>query len=104
MHRKGPDLTIDEDGGTSDHDFMEYADGDVVFAAWCVETERLAMHFIDTALCEFDLYGEPREAFIHGHSPMFYIKEIMIPGVVCEHGCDFIEEVIADNVFWGSGD
>ena len=106
MHRKGPDLTVEEDssGVDIDHNFIDYADGDREFAAWCSEVERLSMHFIDVSLCEFDTYGDPREVYIHGHSPMFYIKEIMVPAVVCEQGCDFIEEIIADNVFWGSGE
>lgn len=82
-------------------DFLGYADGDGAFAAWCQEVDRLSCHFLTMSFFQFEGAGEPEDAYSRGVSPAQFMRDNLIPEVICAYGYDSVEELIIDNVLWG---
>ena len=90
------------DLGPGPEDFMGYADGDGAFAAWCEEVHKLALHFCAVSFFEFEEVMDAAGEYRAGTSPANFFRSYIIPELVCDHGYDEVENVIADLVMWGS--
>jgi len=82
-------------------DFAGYADGDGAFAAWCQEVDRLAHRFAGASFFEFEDLMDTETEYRHGTSPIRFVRQCIIPEIVCDMGYDFVEDVVADHVMWG---
>lgn len=81
-----------------------YANGDEAYVHWLERVDELCcnlldMRFIDLIeISDFD----PSDAFIHqGCRPEVFVQDCIIPGLLVDHGAEFIYELIANNVMHG---
>jgi hypothetical protein len=88
--------------GPEEEDFVGYADGDGAFAAWCEEVHKLAVHFCSGSFFEYEEVMDAPGEYQAGTSPTVFFRGCILPELVCDHGYDEIEHVIADHVFWGN--
>lgn len=88
--------------GPESEDFMGYADGDGAFAAWCEEVHRLAVRFCGVSFFELEEVLEAANEYRDGMAPVGFFRACIIPELVCDHGYNEVEDVVADFVFWGN--
>ena len=84
-----------------DDDFMDYAKGDMVFAEWCRRVDGYSRRFLNMSFLEFENVHDPVTDYCESRSPMWFLRHVLVPALVCDMGCDFVEELIAEQVLWG---
>ena len=83
-------------------DFIGYCDGDLHFARWCQEVNRLALRFVSITFFEVEQQSDPEECFSGGYTPIQFVRRCIVPEMVCDCGYDHVEDVVADNIMWGT--
>jgi hypothetical protein len=82
--------------------YSKSVDMDGAFAAWLQKVDLYAMRFLDITFFDYEEVWCPRDSYIEGMTPLGFIREVIIPSLVCDFGCDFVEELIVDRVLWGN--
>jgi hypothetical protein len=83
-------------------DYSRQVDMDGAFAAWLRKVDIYAERFLGMSFFEVENCWDPVQYYIEGCRPMGFVRHVMIPSLVCDMGCDFVEELVAERVLWGN--
>jgi len=87
---------------TIEQQYLTKANFDTCFADWLRRVDQLCQRFLDATFLDLEEDAfEPRDYFDAGMRPEIYFKDVVIPVFELDFGCDFVEELIAENAMWG---
>jgi hypothetical protein len=89
--------------GTWYEEYAKSVDMDGAFAAWLKLTDDVLDRWLNLEYSEFDNHCDPRMHYIEGMTPISFTKNILIPVLQYDLGCDFVEDMIAERILRGSG-
>ena len=81
---------------------LQEASFDSCYATWIQRVDQICGRFLDVSFIDLELEAfEARDYFDACMKPETYFKDVLVPAFELDYGCDFVEELIADNAMWG---
>lgn len=74
---------------------------DAAFTEWLRMVDVYADRFLETSFFDVENVWDPVQHYSEGVTPLGFVRHVMIPSLVCDFGCDFVEELVAERVLWG---
>ena len=74
------------------------------FQDWMAEVDNYSQRFFSMSLYEFlESTDMSHEMYEEGYKTMAFVKICLIQELECDFGCDFVEELVFDNILLGNG-
>lgn len=83
--------------------YAKSVDMDGAFAAWLHLADKVLDRWLNLEFAEFDSYCDCRSHYIEGMRPIEFVKQILVPTLQYDMGCDFVEDIVAERILRGSG-
>jgi hypothetical protein len=81
--------------------FIKMANFDSCYAVWLRKVNELCERFLNVELGDIEDAWDPRDYYDNDMRPATYFKDVLVPAFEVDQGCDFIEELVAENAMWG---
>ena len=83
--------------------YARSVDMDGAFAAWLNMVDMVMDRWLIMDFSEFESYCDARDSYIAGMTPSSFVRQIIVPTMEHDFGCDFIGALVADRILRGSG-